>query len=222
MPYRTTAINGFTLLVNGQAATDYPHSVPYEASCSFRVWVSLRMNAPQADTLTLHTEVKRADNSVAFSEDQNIYIEPGEGIARDTGTFIANDNGDWVVNFSLTSLNEGKRVIPDMVFMNVSGGGVVLQPGQPYTVQATVTNLSTADGQPVTAKLTAAIEGWVGSTVLIDPSSYTEIYGPAQTKIKSWGFTVLPSVTGSGSIIARVLDPSGNVLAEGTLSVTIP
>jgi hypothetical protein len=126
MAYGATTINGYSLLVNGQLATDsIPHSVPTGASCSLRVWIALGSGAPQADVLILHISVKKPDSSLAFSEDHEVSLNPGDGAeVPGIGTFIADRSGNWIVNLSLGSLNEGRIVTTtgDRVFLNVPGG----------------------------------------------------------------------------------------------------
>jgi hypothetical protein len=126
MAYGMTAINGISLVVNGQPATDaIPHSVPLGASCSLRVWISLGSDVPEPDVLILHINVKKPDSSLAFSENHEVSLNPGDGAeVPDIGTFTADRSGNWIVNLSLGSLNEARIVATtgDIVFLNVPGG----------------------------------------------------------------------------------------------------
>jgi len=96
-----------------------------------------------------------------------------------------------------------------------------LTEGETYTVRATITNLSTKAGAPVAAVLTVNIAGVVDSQTILDDSA---VYGFAASEVHAFDFTLsVPIGTGgkTGAIVAEVLDPNGNKLADGSLDVII-
>ena len=90
-----------------------------------------------------------------------------------------------------------------------------------YTVKATTTNMSTKAGVPVAAPLTVNIAAVVNSQVILQDS---EVYGFAAEETYTFEFSMaVPMGTGgkAGAVVAEVLDPNGNKLADGSLDVVI-
>jgi len=96
-----------------------------------------------------------------------------------------------------------------------------LTEGSTYLVKATTTNMSTKAGVPVAAPLTINIAAAVNSQVIMEDS---EVYGFAADETHTFEFSMaVPMGTGgkAGAVMAEVLDPNGNKLADGSLDVVI-
>lgn len=96
-----------------------------------------------------------------------------------------------------------------------------LTEGTTYVVKATTTNFSTKAGVPVAAVLTVNIAAVVDSQTILDDS---EVYEFAAEETHTFEFTMgVPIGAGgkAGVVVAEVLDPSGNKLAEGSLDISI-
>jgi len=135
MPYGTTAINGISLKINDEFWTsDKWGAVPIGASCSAKVWVSVRMSAPEADTLTLSVHALRPDASVAFDNAYDVVLSPGDGTSIDIEGFTVDVAGAWTIRVSLDSTIDGHIQTQDLAITVVDGeaGGehVAYQPCQ--------------------------------------------------------------------------------------------
>ncbi len=98
---------------------------------------------------------------------------------------------------------------------------VELIEGEIYTVKATTTNMSTKAGVPVAAMLTVNIAAVVDSLTILDDSA---VYGFAAGQTQTFEFTMaVPIGAGgkAGAVVADVLDPDGNKLADGSLDIDI-
>ncbi|MBA7560641.1 hypothetical protein ES708_02270 [subsurface metagenome] len=98
---------------------------------------------------------------------------------------------------------------------------VELIEGEIYTVKATTTNMSTKAGVPVAATLAVNITAVVDSQTILDNSA---VYGFAAGETQTFEFTMaVPMGAGgkAGAVVAEVLDPSGNKLADGSLDIDI-
>jgi len=81
--------------------------------------------------------------------------------------------------------------------------------------------MSTKAGVPVAAPLTVNIAAMVNSQVIMEDS---EVYGFAADETHTFEFSMtVPVGTGgkAGAVVAEVLDPNGNKLADGSLDVAI-
>lgn len=97
---------------------------------------------------------------------------------------------------------------------------VELQPGD-YKIEATVTNLSRSQGEPVGATLTTHIEySWAGYSM--GSFNTTGAYDAEETKIHRFSLYIpLGWVGYPGTINASVLDPNNNKLAEAELAFNV-
>ncbi len=96
-----------------------------------------------------------------------------------------------------------------------------LTEGETYTVRATITNMSTKAGAPVAAVLTINVAGVVDSQTILDDSA---VYGFAAGQTHTFEFPMaVPIGAGgkTGAIVAEVLDPNGNKLADDSLDISI-
>lgn len=99
---------------------------------------------------------------------------------------------------------------------------VELEPGGSYTIEATVTNLSTSRGEPAGATLTTRIFAVADAIPLMEADMRTDSYGPGESLVLTWPLDVPADMApSSGAISATVLDPSGNKLAEVSLGISI-
>jgi hypothetical protein len=121
MPYGNTGINGVSVMANGVLA---PDPIPLNTPFSLRVWVSVRMDAPATDTLTLHVEVKRPDGTVPYQGDHEIALAPGDGYEfHEIGPFTADSSGYWLINLILDSALDGAELMVFAIGRHVSGDG---------------------------------------------------------------------------------------------------
>lgn len=118
MAYGTTTINGASLIVNGALA---PDPIPLNTPFSIRVWVSVRMDAPSADILTLHLGILAPDGStISTSVDKS--IAPGEGYQfPDIGPFNPVISGPWIITLILDSALDGAGIFTIGLSANVAG-----------------------------------------------------------------------------------------------------
>ncbi|GAI62284.1 unnamed protein product, partial [marine sediment metagenome] len=82
-------------------------------------------------------------------------------------------------------------------------------------------NMSTKAGVPVAAVLTVNIAAVVDSQTILEDS---EVYGFAAGETHTFEFSMtVPVGTGgkAGAVVAEVVDPSGNKLADGSLDVVV-
>ena len=96
-----------------------------------------------------------------------------------------------------------------------------LTEGSTYLIKATTTNMSTKAGVPVAATLTVNIAAEVNSQIIMEDS---KVYGFAAEETHTFEFSMaVPMGTGgkAGAVVAEVLDPNGNKLADGSLDVVI-
>ena len=96
-----------------------------------------------------------------------------------------------------------------------------LTEGSTYLIRATTINMSTKAGVPVAATLTVNIAAVVNSQGIMEDS---EVYGFAADETHTFEFSMaVPMGTGgkAGAVVAEVLDPNGNKLADGSLDIVI-
>lgn len=94
--------------------------------------------------------------------------------------------------------------------------------GQSYTIALTITNQSAKDGVPIEVNLGVGISAAVDSLTLIPEQIASKFFTPNQTRTFIYSM-IVPSGSGgqSGPIIARVEDPTGRVIAQGTENVFV-
>jgi plastocyanin len=214
--YSDTGIHGVGLIVNGQRGFYNGSTVDYGSLLSFVAYTSLAADAPSAGNLILTIKVTSPEGNETRFGPSKKPANPGDGVTWNVGSVALNVPGTWRMDFSLTSDVGGTQGLTQITNWTLIVAPPVLQPG-PYKAKVVSTNQSMLNGQPVGATLTVEIEISIGTVLIYD--SVTETYLPNETGTNYWNFLVPIGFSGGGSIIARVLDPNGNKLAESQLFI---
>lgn len=226
MAYYDTGIHGVSLIADGQSMSAFGSSVSYGANCSLMISASLAADAPQAGTLKIHVDIASPDG-YGYTIEATHAVNPGDGVTWNVGIGTVNTPGPWTATVTLSAdVPMGTQgMLVSQPFWTVGAPSALeLSPGN-YSIQVTITNLSTSGGQPIEAVLDTKVkifwsempgggyyQGWTSRNPIAAGGS----------KVNTYNWNVPAGWAGtSGSIEVSVLDPAGNELASAILEFNV-